>query len=132
MASGLQLCVDLPLDGLAVGLGVDVRLFKKIKVYISRVQICIQLATLVGAAAHAGNGVKNNSVSGLHSAQQFVQFCTALIFSAGINFADNMGIRVRGQYVAHLPLNILSWGRNPAIAVGLHRGLTSDVRFIYY
>ena len=70
--AGFQLGADLPLDGLAVSLGVDVRFFEKAKSYILDVQVFVQLATLIRIAAHAGYAVKYDSVSCLHGVKQFV------------------------------------------------------------
>ena len=126
--ASFQLGVDLPLDGLAVSLRVDVRLFEKTERYVLGVQVFVQLAALVCIAAHAGYAVKYNSVACLHGVKQLVQFSAALIGCAGIYFSDDMCGWVRCQNVAYLPFDILLWSGNTAVTIYLHGGITSEAR----
>ena len=123
--ASFQLGVDLPLDGLAVSLRVDVWLLEKAKRYILGVQVFVQLAALVCIAAHAGYAVKYNSVACLHGVEQLIQLSAALIGCACVNFADNMCGWVRCQNVAYLPFDILLWSGNTAVTIYLHGGITS-------
>ena len=126
--ASFQLGVDLPLDGLAVSLRVDVRLFEISERYVLGVQVFVQLAALVCIAAHAGYAVKYNSVACLHGVKQLVQFSAALIGCAGIYFSDDMCGWVHCQNVAHLSFNVLLRRGNAAVAIYLHSGITSKAR----
>lgn len=129
-AAGGGGCTDLPLQGLFVGVGVDVRLLQKTKRHAATVQFFIQGAPLVGTAAHAGNTVKHNGIPRLYTVQQLVQFPPSLAGRSGIDLTDDMRRWVGGGNVAHLALDILARRGNTAIAIDLHNGSTSDVRLI--
>ena len=66
-AAGLRRRADLPLQGLFVGVGVDVRLLQKAERHTAVIQRFVQGAALLGAAAHAGNTVKHDGIPGLYN-----------------------------------------------------------------
>lgn len=130
IAAGLGRCAGLPLQGLPVGIRVDVWFLQKTQVHAAVVQLPVQGAALVRAAAHAGNTVEHDGVPRLHGVQQFVQLFAALAGCAGVNFTDDVRCGVSGGNVAHLALYILAWCRNTAVPKHGHGSITSDVHLI--
>lgn len=130
IAAGPGRCAGLPLQGLPVGIRVDVWFLQKTQVHAAVVQLPVQGAALVRAAAHAGNTVEHDGVPRLHGVQQFVQLFAALAGCAGVNFTDDVRCGVSGGNVAHLALYILAWCRNTAVPKHGHGSITSDVHLI--
>lgn len=118
--AGLRRCADLPLQGLLVGVRVDVRLLQKAERHTAVVQCFIECTALLGAAAHAGNTVKHDGIPGLYTVQQLVQLLPSAAGRAGVDLADDVRRGVGSGNVAHLAFDILLRCGNAAVAVHGH------------
>ena len=118
--AGLRRCADLPLQGLLVGVRVDVRLLQKAERHAAVVQRFVQCAALLGAAAHAGDAVKHDGIPGLHRMQQLVQLLPPAAGRACVDLAHDMRRGVGSGNVAHLALDILLRRGNAAVPINRH------------